>query len=52
LVKTNGLPCWNEPAIGWITNWCIGSILPSAANLTSLFVFARSWPPGLALGSV
>ena len=33
LVKTNGLLCPNEPKIGSITNWCIGSILPSAATL-------------------
>ena len=39
LVNTNGLPRWNEPKIGSITNWCIGSILPPAATV---FPYASS----------
>src|SRR5689334_10335892 len=43
LVKTNGLPSrW--PAIGLIWNWCIGSILDSAA--TSSFPSALRALPG------
>jgi hypothetical protein len=45
LVKTNGFAPWNEPKIGSITNWCIGSILPSAATLSFPIPVRREpWP--------
>src|SRR5207302_11449466 len=36
LVKTNGLwPPLNEPKIGSISNWCIGSMSPAATSTPS-----------------
>ena len=43
LVKTKRIVAHvNEPKIGSIVNWCIGSILPSAATLRPYYSSARA----------